>query len=72
MRIYLQKRRPVTLMRFVCVVEPYGDFIEDPDEQEITKIEHIDPQGYKKYFNWEDVGDHMMARAIKIKNSWDL
>ena len=61
----------VTLMRFVCIGEPYGEFVEDPDEREITRIEHIDPEEYKKYFDWEDVGDHMMARAIKIKKNWN-
>lgn len=62
----------VTLMRFVCVGEPYGEFIEDPDEQEITKIEAIDPEHYKKYFDWQDLGDHMMKRALKIKESWAM
>ncbi len=60
----------VTLMRFVCIGEPYGEFITDPDEGEITKIELIDPEESKTYFDWKDIGDHMMKRALKIKEGW--
>lgn len=59
-----------TLMRFVCVGEPYGEFVEDPDECEITKIEAIDPKDYKNYFDWGIVGEHMIARALEIKKEW--
>jgi ADP-ribose pyrophosphatase YjhB (NUDIX family) len=41
----------VTQTRSICIVEPYGPFLEDPDEKEITKIELIDPKDYKKYFD---------------------
>lgn len=60
----------VTLMRFVCIGEPIGEFVQDPDEGEITKIEAINPEDYKQYFDWLDIGDHMMARAMKIKENW--
>ncbi len=61
-----------TLMRFVCIGEPYGEFIEDPDEGEITKIELIKPEEYKNYFDWGDIGEHMMERALKIKEGWKV
>lgn len=60
----------VTLMRFVCIGEPHGAFVEDPDEGEITKIEFIDPSEYKNYFDWGSIGEHMMERALKIKAEW--
>ncbi len=60
-----------TLMRFVCIGEPYGEFIEDLDEGEISKIELIDPVDYRKYFDWGIVGEHMIKRALEIKKSWE-
>ncbi|MES2224696.1 MAG: NUDIX hydrolase [Patescibacteria group bacterium] len=59
-----------TLMRFVCIGEPYGEFVEDPDEGEISKIELIDPADYRKYFDWGIVGEHMIKRALEIKKGW--
>ncbi len=52
--------------RSVCIVEPYGPFIADPDG-DITKIELIDPSDYKKYFDWGEIGDHIMERALELK-----
>jgi 8-oxo-dGTP diphosphatase len=57
--------------RSVCLVEPYGDFISDPDE-DITEIKLIDPKDYKQYFDWGDIGDHLMMRALEIKTQMDL
>ncbi|MFA6535916.1 MAG: NUDIX hydrolase [Candidatus Paceibacterota bacterium] len=54
--------------RSVCLVEPFGDFISDPDG-DITEIKLIDPSDYKKYFDWGAVGSHLMSKAIKIANS---
>lgn len=59
-----------TLMRFVCIGEPHGEFVEDPDEGEISKIELIEPEEYKKYFDWGIVGEHMIHRALEIKEAW--
>lgn len=55
-----------TQARFVCLVEPYGDFVEDPDEGDITEIKLIDPKDYIEYFNWGEVGEHIMQRALKL------
>lgn len=54
--------------RSVCIVEPYGPFISDPDG-DITEIKLIDPKDYKQYFDWGEIGDHIMQRALEIKNS---
>lgn len=61
----------VSQTRSVCIVEPYGLFVSDPDG-EITKIELIDPKDYKKYFDWGEIGDHIMQRALELKAQMDL
>ena len=61
-----EPNRIVSQARSVCIVEPYGDFITDPDG-DITEIKLIDPKDYKKYFDWGEIGDHLMERALQIK-----
>lgn len=56
----------VSQTRSACLVEPYGPFVSDPDG-DITKIELINPKDYKKYFDWDKIGDHLMARALELK-----
>ena len=56
-----------TQTRSICIVEPYGDFISDPDG-DITEIKLIDPKDYKNYFDWGIVGDRIMERALELKN----
>jgi ADP-ribose pyrophosphatase YjhB (NUDIX family) len=51
--------------RSVCIVEPYGPFVSDPDG-DITKIALIVPSDYKKYFDWKEIGDHIFKRAMEI------
>jgi ADP-ribose pyrophosphatase YjhB (NUDIX family) len=58
----------VTQTRSVCIVEPYGEFVSDPDD-DITEIKLIDPAEYKKYFDWGVVGDHLMKRALELKST---
>lgn len=50
-----------------CIVKPYGEFVSDPDD-DIGEIKLIDPKDYKKYFDWGEVGDRMMQRAVEIKD----
>lgn len=54
-------------LRYVCIVEPYGDFISDPDGS-ITEIKLIDPKDYKQYFDWGKVGERIVERALELKN----
>lgn len=61
------KGRLVRQVRSFCMVEPYGDFIKDPDE-DITEIKLIDPKDVKKYFDWGEVGDRILSEAIRIKD----
>ena len=53
-----------TQIRSVCLVEPVGDFVSDPDG-DITEIKLIDPKDYKKYFDWGVVGDRLMERVLE-------
>lgn len=61
----------VSQTRSVCIVEPYGPFVSDPDG-DISKIELIDPKDHKKYFDWGEIGDHIMNRALELKTQMDL
>ena len=56
--------------RSFCIVEPYGDFVADPDG-DVSKIELIDPADYKKYFDWSGIGDRIMQRAVELKQKFD-
>ncbi len=56
----------VSQTRSICIVEPFGQFSNDPDG-DITKIELIDPADYKKYFDWGEIGDRIMQRALELK-----
>jgi ADP-ribose pyrophosphatase YjhB (NUDIX family) len=60
--------RTIRQTRSFCIVEPYGDFESDPDG-DITEIKLIDPQDYKKYFDWGVRGDRIMERAMEIKRN---
>ena len=56
--------------RSFCIVEPYGDFVADGDsEGDITSIKLINPKDYKKYFDWGEVGERIISRALEIKAS---
>lgn len=56
-------------VRMFCIVEPYGDFVADPDG-DITEIKLIDPKDYKQYFDWGKVGERIMEQAIAFKNEY--
>jgi NADH pyrophosphatase NudC (nudix superfamily) len=53
-------------LRVFCEVRPIGKFEEDPDG-DITEIKYIDPTEYRKYFDWGDVGERIIERAIELK-----
>lgn len=65
-----EPEKTIRQTRSFCVVEPYGEFVADPDG-DITKIELIDPLDYKKYFDWSAIGDRIMQRAIELKKQFD-
>lgn len=57
--------RTVRQVRSFCIVEPYGDFVADPDG-EIQEIKLIDPKEAKKYFDWGIVGDRLLERMFEM------
>jgi len=55
--------------RSVCIVEPIGPFVADADpEGDVTEIKLIDPKDIKQYFDWGEVGDRILARALELKD----
>lgn len=62
-----ETKRTVRQTRSFCIVEPYGDFVSDPDG-DITEIKLIDPKDYKQYFDWGKIGDHIMSRTLELKD----
>ncbi len=63
---------PKLQVRSVCIVEPIGPFIADADPDEgVTEIKLIDPIDIKKYFDWGEVGDRQLQRALEMKAQMD-
>lgn len=56
--------------RSFCIVEPYGDFVSDPDG-DITEIKLIDPKDFKQYFDWGKIGDRIMKRALEMLSKYN-
>lgn len=54
----------VSQTRSVCIVEPFGPFVSDPDG-DITQIKLIDPLELKQYVDWGEIGDHLLERALQ-------
>jgi ADP-ribose pyrophosphatase YjhB (NUDIX family) len=52
-------------LRYVCSVEPYGEFVSDPAGK-ITEIKAVDHKDYKQYFDWGEIGDRIVERALEI------
>lgn len=65
-----EPHRVTTQVRSVCIVEPVGPFTADADpDGDVTEIKLIDPKDIKQYFDWGEVGDHVLARALELKGS---
>ena len=58
-------------LRYVCDVESYGEFISDPAGK-ITEIKVIDPKDYKQYFDWGEIGERIVERAMEMKNNMQI
>lgn len=57
-------------VRSVCIVEPIGPFVADSDpEGDVTEIKLINHADIKQYFDWGEVGDHILARALILKKT---
>lgn len=62
------KDEPYFQLRYYCKVIPYGPFEGDPDG-DVTEVLEIEPNDYKKYFDWGEIGDALMNKALKIKHN---
>jgi 8-oxo-dGTP pyrophosphatase MutT (NUDIX family) len=58
--------RVVTQTRSLCIVEPYGPFLSDPDG-DVTEIKLIDPAELARYVDWGKIGEHILQRALELK-----
>lgn len=69
-----EPHRLTVQVRSICIVEPVGPFVADADSSDdegVTEIKIIDPKDIKQYFDWGEVGDHIMQRALRIKTIMD-
>jgi ADP-ribose pyrophosphatase YjhB (NUDIX family) len=60
-----EDEKVVSQTRSICIVEPFGPFISDPDG-DITEIKFIDPSELKQYVNWGEIGEHLLKRATEL------
>ncbi len=51
--------------RYLAIVEPYGDFVSDPDG-DVTEIKFIDPNDTEKYIDWKDTANLMTKKSLSI------
>lgn len=68
--IFTMPNKVIKQTRSMCIVEPYGEFVSDPDG-EIMEIKLIDPSEFKENFGWGETGDRIMERALKLKREYD-
>ena len=54
-------------LRFVCAVRPYGPFTSDPAGS-IKEVRLINPADYRKYFDWGQIGERIIKRALELKD----
>lgn len=54
-------------LRYACLVRPYGPFVSDPADS-VTEIKLINPADYKQYFDWGEIGERIMERAMELKS----
>ncbi|MEI6345795.1 MAG: NUDIX hydrolase [bacterium] len=52
--------------RCFCIVEPFGDFAADPDG-DITEIKLIEPLDYSAYFDWGEIGNRTIQKAMEMR-----
>src|SRR3989344_9091570 len=52
-------------LRYVCITKPFGPFVSDPADA-ITEIKLIDPKDYKRYFDWGNIGNRIIERALEL------
>jgi len=53
-------------LRYACTIRPFGPFVSDPAGV-VTEIKLIDPKDYKQYFDWGNIGERIIERALELK-----
>lgn len=56
-------------LRTWCVVRPYGEFVSDPGGN-TSEIKLVDPNDYKTYFDWGEIGDEIVKRSVELKDAY--
>lgn len=68
----LENGKIIFQLRCACKVKPLGEFTIDGGDgitdKGITEIKLIDPLTYREYFDWGQIGDHIIKKAIKLKD----
>lgn len=58
--------------RYVCLVEPFGPFVYDPDGG-VTEIKLINIEDHNQYINWGDDGARLMSQIKeKVKSFFEI
>lgn len=57
--------------RYLCITEPYGPFISDPDS-EVTEIKLVEPEEMLKLIDWKDTSLLMKEKSMKIIDKMNL
>lgn len=67
---YLEALEPERTIqtRSVCIVEPIGEFISDPDG-DVTEVKLIDPKDINDYFDWGGNGKRQLERALQLRET---
>lgn len=52
-------------LRYMCVVTPLGPFLGDP-MGDIVEIKLVNPEDYKEYLKWGDIGNRIVERAMSL------
>ncbi len=63
--------KPYYQLRYFAIVEPYGPFISDPAGK-VTEVIECDKNDYKKYFDWYEIGKHIIKQALEFKKQTHL
>ncbi len=61
--------KKVRQVRMFCIVEPYGDFVSDPDG-DISEIKLIDPKDFSETVGWGEIGDRILELSLQEKNNY--
>jgi 8-oxo-dGTP pyrophosphatase MutT (NUDIX family) len=51
--------------RYLCLTEPYGPFISDPDGG-VTETKLIEPDDFLRYVSWKDTATLIKERCLRI------